>query len=74
MDLVLAVEGSIFSYSYSNVKGLYYFLLVAATTFRSEYVMVSGPTFGAGSRFLQHLIFRLLAPDSVMLNGYFRDV
>jgi hypothetical protein len=67
----LAVEGINVLYSYSNVKG--YLLLpsevCAQHNVSVQYVMVSKTDVRCfGEPFLQHLIFRLLAPDSVMLN------
>lgn len=67
----LAVEGINVFYSYSKVKG--YLLLPAGVCAQHnvsvQYVMVSKTDVRCfGEPFLQHLIFRLLAPDSVMLN------
>jgi hypothetical protein len=67
----LAVEGINVLYSYSKVKG--YLLLPAEVCAQHnvsvQYVMVSKTDVRCfGEPFLQHLIFRLLAPDSVMLN------
>jgi hypothetical protein len=67
----LATEGINVLYSYSNVKG--YLLLPAGVCAQHnvsvQYVMVSKTDVRCfGEPFLQHLIFRLLAPDSVMLN------
>jgi hypothetical protein len=67
----LAVEGINVLYSYSNVKG--YLLLPSGVCAQHnvsvQYVMVSKTDVRCfGEPFLQHLIFRLLAPDSVMLN------
>jgi hypothetical protein len=67
----LAVENIHVLYSYSNVKG--YLLLPAGVCAQHnvsvQYVMVSKTDVRCfGEPFLQHLIFRILAPDSVMLN------
>jgi hypothetical protein len=67
----LDVEGINVLYSYSKVKG--YLLLPADVCAQHnvsvQYVMVSKTDVRCfGEPFLQHLIFRLLAPDSVMLN------